>query len=76
MPLPPFSTWVQRREVKIPDADRLIPLIAASNGISRGEIGAAIKLDREVLDALLAGLVRVGVLTAVDQGGLRVYRAV
>ena len=67
MPLPPFSTWVQRREVKIPDADRLIPLIAASNGISRGEIGAAIKLDRDVLDALLAGFVWSGGVQAADR---------
>jgi len=62
MPLPPFSDWLQQREIKPLEADRLIPLIAnaGSRGISRGEIGAAIKLDREVLDEFLDGLVRVG----------------
>ena len=76
MPLPPFSSWIQKQQVKPPEADRLLPLIAASNGISRGELGAAIKLDRDVLDDLLNGLVRFGLLTVVDQDGLRVYRAV
>ena len=76
MPLPSYSSWLQRREIKPPEADRLIPIIAqAGAGISRGEIGAAIKLDRDVLDELLAGLVRVGVLTVSIENGVRVYRA-
>ena len=78
MPLPSYSTWIQKQKAKPPEADRLIPLIhqAGAAGISRGEIGSAIKLDRDVLNDLLAGLVRFGVLTVVDQGGLRSYRAV
>ena len=78
MPLPPFSSWIQKQKAKPPEADRLIPLIhqAGAAGISRGEIGSTIKLDREVLDGFLAGLVGAGFLTVVDQGGLRVYRAV
>ena len=78
MPLPSYSTWIQKQKAKPPEADRLIPLIhqAGAAGISRGEIGSAIKLDRDVLDDLLAGLVRVGVLTVADENGVRVYRAV
>ena len=35
-----------------------------------------IKLDRDVLDELLGGLVRAGMLTVVvQQDGMRVYRA-
>jgi len=77
MPLPPFSSWLQRRQIKPLEADRLLPIIAnaGSRGISRGELGRAIKLDRDVLDELLVGLVAAHFLTVVDQGGLRVYRA-
>jgi len=78
MVLPTFSTWIQKREVKPPEADRLLPLIAQAGkqGMNRGQIGAATTLERDVLDSFLDGLVRVGVLTVVDQGGLRIYRAV
>ena len=75
MPLPPYSDWLRHRQVKPPEADRLIPIIAnAPQGISRGEIGAAIKLDRKVLDEFLDGLVRVGVVRVAIENGIRVYR--
>lgn len=76
MPLPPYSDWLQRRQVKPLEADRILPLIAnAPQGISRGEIGKAIKLDRDVLDSFLDGLVRVGVVRVDLVNGIRIYRA-
>lgn len=77
MALPPFTTWIQRRQITIPEADRILPLIsqAGANGISRGEIGRAIRLDRQVLDDFLDGLVRIGVVQMTDQNGIRVYQA-
>lgn len=76
MPLPPFSSWVQKQQIKTPEADRILPLIAAApDGISRGEIGRVIKLDRQVLDEFLNGLVRIGVVQVTDKNGIRVYRA-
>ena len=78
MPLPAFSSWVQKRQIKPPEADRLSPLIvqAGQQGISRGEIGRAIALDRDALDALLDGLVQFGQLRIDVLNGSRVYRAV
>jgi len=78
MSLPPFETWVQKQQIKTPEADRILPLIAQAGpqGISRGEIGRAIKLDRAVLDSFLDGLVRVGLLRLVAVNGIRIYRTV
>ncbi len=78
MPLPPFTTWIQKQEIKPLEADRLIPIIANAGprGITRGEIGKAIRLERDAIDELLDGLVRFGLLTVADENGLRVYRAV
>ena len=77
MALAPFSSWIQRRQITIPEADKLLPLIAHSGrtGISRGELGKAITLDRQVLDEFLDGLVRIGVVQITDKNGIRVYRA-
>ena len=77
MALPPFTTWIQKQQIKLPEADRILPLIsqAGPQGITRGEIGRAITLDREVLDEFLDGLVRIGVVQMTDQNGIRVYRA-
>lgn len=77
MALPPFSSWIQKQQIKTPEADRLLPLIsqAGPQGISRGELGKAINLDREVLDDFLNGLVRIGVVRVTDQNGIRVYQA-
>ncbi len=78
MALPPFSSWIQKQQIKPPEADRLVPLIAQAGaaGISRGEIGRAIALDRDVLDEFLDGLVRAELLRIVDRGGVRIYWAV
>ncbi|MGE3408656.1 MAG: hypothetical protein AB7I37_17690 [Pirellulales bacterium] len=77
MALPPFTTWVQKQQIKTPEADRILPLISqsAAKGISRGELGKAIKLDRQVLDDFLDGLVRVGVVRVDLVNGIRTYRA-
>ena len=77
MSLTPFETWVQKQQIKTPEADRILPLIsqAGPQGISRGEIGKAITLDRQVLDDFLDGLVRIGVVQITDKNGIRVYRA-
>lgn len=77
MALAPFSSWIQRRQITIPEADKLLPLISQSGatGISRGELGKAIKLDRQVLDEFLDGLVAVGVVRVGLVNGIRVYRA-
>ena len=75
MPLPPFSSWIQKQQIKQPEADRLLPLItAAPDGISRGELGKAIKLDRQVLDEFLDGLVAVGVVRVDLVNGIKTYR--
>ena len=77
MALPPFTTWVQKQQIKTPEADRILPLISQSGpqGISSGELGKAITLDREVLDEFLAGLVRIGVVRVDLVNGIKVYRA-
>lgn len=75
MALPPFTSWVQQQQIKTPEADRILPLIAAHpQGISRGVLGKATTLDREVLDDFLDGLVRVGVVRVDLVDGVRVYR--
>ena len=76
--LPSFTSWLQRRKgYAVPKSDRVVPLIAQAGqrGMNRGQIGAAVDLERDVLDELLAGLVRFGELTVSDENGLRVFRA-
>jgi len=70
-----LATWRRDRET-IPLADQIVPLVAQAGpqGITRGEIGHAVGLDREVLDQLLDGLVRFGLLVVTDLNGVRVYR--
>lgn len=54
-----------------------MPLLKATGtaGMTRKQLGAAVELDRDVLDDLLAGLVSAGLLTLVRQEGGPVYRA-
>lgn len=77
MSLPPFTTWIQRRQIHIPESDKLLPLVAhaGQQGMSRAEIGKAINLERNVLDSFLNGLVQVGVLTVSVEHGVRTFRA-
>lgn len=71
-----FKTWERRRRHLAPAADRVLPLIASTTGMTRMQIGNAIKLDREVLNQLLDGMVGMGFLTVAREGGVPVYRAV
>ena len=64
-----FRTWQQQRDRErrehVPAADRIVPMVAQAGpgGMSRGQIGGAIDLERDDLDRLLAGLVEFGLLT-------------
>lgn len=60
-----------------PEADKIVPLVAAAgaSGMSRKQLGSAVELDRDVLDELLAGLVRLRILSLASEHGIPVYRA-
>ena len=72
-----FKSYAQKRH-RAPEADRLLPIISASGrvGMNRGQIGSAVKLDRDILDELLDGLVQIGMLTISWEIGSPVYRSV
>jgi hypothetical protein len=74
MTLRSFKSWRDRET--IPLADRIMPIIAqrGAQGMSRGEIGRIVDLERDVLDQLLDGLVRFGLLIMTDMNGVRYYR--
>jgi hypothetical protein len=74
-----FESWVRHRhgmDDVTPEADRVLPLVAAAgaSGMNRRQLGNAIKLDRPVLDDLLDGLVRSGLMTVADENGFKVFR--
>ena len=71
-----FESWLDRRRRGPPEAEKLVPLVAASGmvGMTRKQLGNAIDLERQVLDELLDGLVRSGLLTVTDENGLKVFR--
>jgi hypothetical protein len=74
-----FKSWVRHRhglDDLTPEADKVLPLVAGAGptGIARRELGHAIDLDRDVLDELLAGLVRAGLLSVTVEGGVPIYR--
>ncbi len=72
-----FTSWERRRRHISPEPERILPLLKAAGtaGMTGKQLGAAVELDRDVLDELLAGLVSAGLLTLVRQGGGPVYRA-
>lgn len=72
-----FKTWEKQRRHLAPEAERLLPLVAASGtvGMNRFQLGNAVDLNRETLDQLLAGLVGIGLLTLAWEGDVPVYRA-
>ena len=75
-----FTSWVRHRHGTnnlTPEADRIVPLIAAAgaSGMNRQQLGHAIDLDRQLLDDLLAGLVRSGLLSVADEAGTVIYRS-
>ena len=71
-----FESWHRRRRNLEPEADRVVPLIAAagSNGMNRKQLGSALDLDRDVLDELLDGLVSAGLLSMAWENGVPVFR--
>lgn len=71
-----FTSWFKRRDHSTPQADQIVPVIARAGpaGMTRGQIGGVIELSRDVLDALLDGLVRFGLLTVRLEDGVRVFR--
>ena len=77
MPNHSFNSWFKHRDHTTPQADQIVPMIAqaGARGNDRGQIGSVIDLDRDVLDDLLNGLVRFGLLTVRLEDGVRVFRA-
>lgn len=68
-----FNSWEQRRR-KMPESERLLPLLRASGGMNRKQIGHAVDLDRDVLDQLLGGMVATGMLVLSRDARGPVYR--
>jgi len=60
----------------MPQADLIVPLVAGAGhqGMTRSDIGSAIDLEPDVLDELLAGLVRFGLLNVAWEDRGQVYR--
>ena len=67
-----FRSWLRRRQSSLndlmPAADKIVPLVARAGmtGVTRQQLGHALDLERDTLDELLAGLVRLGMLTVTD----------
>jgi hypothetical protein len=76
MPVLSFHSWLDYRDRTTPLADKIVPMVAQAGirGMTRGQIGSVIGLDRDVLDALLNGLVRFGQLAVALEDDVRVYR--
>jgi hypothetical protein len=72
-----FKSWERRRRHPAPEAERILPLVAAAGtaGMNRFQLGNAVDLNREKLDQLIAGLVGIGLLTVAWEGDVPVYRA-
>jgi DNA-binding IclR family transcriptional regulator len=75
MPLRSLASWRRDRN-QVPVADQILPIIAqrGAQGISRGELGRLVDLERDTLDALLDGFVRAGMLVLSNMNGVRIYR--
>ena len=72
-----FTSWERRRRHLAPEAERILPLVAAAGtvGMNRIQLGNAVDLSRETLDQLLSGSVGIGLLTLALERGVPVYRA-
>ena len=68
-----FTSWDKRRRHQRPEADRILPLVAAAGQaeMNRGQIVNAVELD---LGELLTGMVGVGLFTVTAGVGGPVYR--
>jgi len=67
----------QHRSALMPEADKILPLVAQAGpvGMTRGQLGNAVRLERPALDDLLRALVNAGLLTLIDGREGPVYRA-
>ena len=70
-----FKFWERQRHLA-PEAERILPLIAAAGGLTRKQLGHAVDLERDVLDGLLGGLVSANLLTLAWEGGVPIYRSI
>ena len=70
-----FKSWMRRRHHLAPEADRVLPLIAAAGDMTRKQIGHAVEIDRDVLDDLLAAMCGAGMLILSRDARGPVYRA-
>lgn len=74
--------WVHRRDQRrrehVPDAVRIVPMVALAGptGLSRTQIAHALSLEPNALDDLIAALVSVGQLREFRVGDALYYRAV
>ena len=80
MNAPTFSAWVRQRDDQrrghVPYADRIVPLIAQAGaaGMSRTQLGHAVRLDPVALNHLLDGLVQAGMLAMAWDGWSLIFR--
>jgi hypothetical protein len=61
----------------MPQADRVLHLIqdAGRRGVSYGGLAAAIKLEKDTLDSVIAALVSFNQVSVSMENGQRIYRA-
>jgi hypothetical protein len=80
MDAPSFVSWVDQRKNRpdkhISQADKIVPLLqqAGPAGMTRRQLGGAIDLSPELVDALLAALLGVGQIKIVYNNGVPIYR--
>lgn len=76
-----FHKWVRLRDARppkqMPECDRILQVVAAAGnrGISRGDLGQEIKLDRNTLTDLVAAYLRLGQITVTQENGDEVIRS-
>lgn len=83
MPMTPISfvDFLHRRSQRsspmMPEADKIVPLVtqAGPAGMTRKQLGGAVRLQWHILDNLLQALISAGLLIGTDNGGGPVYHA-
>lgn len=77
---PSFLSWLYRKENRpdrhITQADKIVPLLqqAGPGGMTRRQLGGTVDLAADILDDLLTALVRSGMVTLDQVGGVPHYR--
>lgn len=78
MHMPSFRPWVEQRHRRpdshISQSDKIVPLLqqAGPVGMTRKQLGGAIDLEPELVDALLVALLGVGQIRTDGAGRYRV----